>query len=292
VRVPGSPSPLRRGRRALSYGRKWLPRLPADVWWSRHYELDGGHRRVFHVHVAKTGGTSLSRSFLGVGGEDVDEVHHRMMATEPRATRSGPYVLVAHDPRALRRGWYFFGWSNHPIWYVAPPDDTFTVTVLRDPMARVLSLYRYLSDPRADDGLPRSAGRWRRMTRGGFAAFLDRIPPNNLHGQLNLFSRAHDPHEAATRIRQLSAYFFTESYDLGVQALADRLHLPLTVRRDRVSAAESEPAPEQLTRLRQMLEPEYRLLDLLREDPGNRIGPVPHPPEEVGARTESRASHW
>ncbi len=263
-------------RRALRYGRFWLPRMPGDYLASRRYTLPGGYRRVLHRHVAKTGGTSLNRSFLALGGENVDAVHGRILPREPTATRSGRYVFVARDPRALRRGHYFFAWTSHPVWFVEAPPLTFEVSVLRHPLDRVLSLYRYLSDPGADSGLPITAGPWRNLVRDGFDGFIERIPANNLHQQLDVFSRGHDPKEAAERIRALGAYFFTECYDAGLSELARRLQLPLRQRRDRVSTG---PPPavtaDQRQRLVTMLEPEFELLELLREDPGPLLGQVP-----------------
>ncbi len=266
-------------RRRLAYARAWLPRMPGDYLASRRIRLPGGYRRVYHHHVPKTGGTSLHRSFLALGGEDPAVVHERAFET-PSATRSGPYVYVTRDPRALARGHYFFGWSHEPAWFVHLPSKTFTVTVLRDPAERVLSLYRYLCDERADTGLPVPADHHARsFTQDGFVTFLDRFPRNELHKQLDLFSRGHDPREAAQMVRGCSLYFFNESYTQGMEALSRRLDLPLEVRRDRVSVGEARPSPSEMDVLYTRLEGEYEMLDELRKDPGpGLVGEVPRSP--------------
>jgi hypothetical protein len=61
-----------------------------------------------------------------------------------------------------------------------------------------------------------------------------------------------------------------------VAALADQLRLPLVPRRDRVSVGGTRPTDTEVVRLREMLYPEYQLLDLLRAEPGRGfVGSVP-----------------
>lgn len=265
--------------RKAAYAARWLPRMPGDWLAWRRGHLAGGYRRVYQYHVPKTGGTSLTRSFLALGGEDAAAVHARVVEREPHATRSGPYVFVAHDPRALRRGHYLYGWAHHPIWFFTAPPGTFTVAVLRDPLRRLVSWYRYLSDPGADEGMPEGLDRAGLTgAEQGFTVLLDHIHENNLLTQLDMFSKDHDPEEAARRIRSLSAYFFTEDYERGVTEVGRRLGLPLVPRRERQSTGEDWPGADELARARTMLEPEYRLMDLLRKEPGALIGAVPDPP--------------
>jgi hypothetical protein len=66
---------------------------------------------IYFIHVRKTAGSSFFRAFDGVGGID-------------------------H--------------SHAPAWSLDLPADTFTVTILRDPVRRVLSYYRYLHWARAN----------------------------------------------------------------------------------------------------------------------------------------------
>jgi hypothetical protein len=154
---------------------------------------------------------------------------------------------------------------------------TFTFTVLRDPVARVVSLYRYLADDRADQGevftAPANERQW---AVDGFTSFLDRIDEPSLLNQLYMFSPTLDPIEAAGRIRACSRYFFTEFFNEGVAALALALDVSLPLRVDRVSVSKARPTAAEVGRLRTMLGREYQLLDLLRRDPGDSlVGRVP-----------------
>lgn len=256
-----------------------MPRLPGDALAARRSARalsPSGFRRVYLFHVRKTAGTSLAMSFLALGGEDPRAVFARM-ATRPHTTRSRGRVFVHHERALLQQGHYLFGWSHHPWWYLKLPPATFTVTVLREPLERLVSLYAYLADARSDEGLPFPApAEDRKWAEGGFSAFLDRVPANAALNQLHTFSESRCPEEAAERIRGLDAYFFTANYRQGLSSLVRRLGLPLVERTERASVATVGLSGAELARARDVVADEYRLLDLLRRDPGpSLVGTLP-----------------
>ncbi len=235
----------------------------------------GGFKRVYHFHVRKTGGTSLNRAFLGLGGEDPGDVHWRMRGAL-HATRSNGFVFVAHDAPLLARGEYTYGWHHAPAWTMTLPPETFTVTVLRDPISRVLSLYRYLVDPHADDGQPFRAGKMERLRAiGGFESFVRSTPTEDLLTQLHMFSSRLDPGEAADRVRCCSAWFMTEHLDQGVDDLNQRLGVALAHRWDRRSRPDDALRVEHGDLLRTVLAPEYDLLRMLGTGSDQRARPDP-----------------
>ena len=254
----------------------WAVSTPGDLRLTRRLRLPAPYRRVYLVHVQKTGGTSLERAFYELGGEDPQVVERQFRGQLTR--RSGPYVFsITPDPFFIRHAGYFFASSHVPYWSYRLAPGTFTVTMLRDPFARALSRYRHLRDPGADEGHLFPAGPHERAWADGtFAEFLDRFPQDQLLAQLWMFSPAFDPAEAAERIRSMSLWFCNESYEAGVRALADAIRQPLRVRRDRVSRP-GEPLSEADAKLlRERLDPEYRLLELLRADPGpGLVGSIP-----------------
>jgi hypothetical protein len=238
-------------------------RLPGDRRAVRTSGFAGGFKRAYHYHVRKTGGTSLNRAFLGLGGEDPVSVHWRMRGAL-HATRSNGLVFVAHDLRLLARGEYTYGWHHAPAWALKLPPETFTVTVLRDPISRVLSLYRYVLDPHADDDQPFRAGRTERLRAArGFESFISSLPTEELLNQLSMFSRRLDPGEAADRVRGCSAWFMTERFDRGVDDLNQRLGMALEPRWERRSRTDDDLREEYGEMLRSVLAPEYELLRLL-----------------------------
>lgn len=245
-------------------------RLSAD------YGLPDGIRRVYCHHIRKTAGTSLFLSFLALGGEDPNDVWRRINASRLHRTISGPYAYASIHRRLLADGAYLFGRAHRPVTEQPLPPETFTVTVLRDPVARVRSYYDYLVTGDAADTPGQVAERERQLAADGFDVFLDRVPDHHLMSQLHTFSTVFDVSEAVDRIADCSSVFFTESFTTGLEALAGRLDLPLTPYRARVTGRRSELTDPQLHRLRHRLAPEYEMLDRLA---AGGLGAPPHPSE-------------
>jgi hypothetical protein len=262
-----TPSRLARGlRRSLSDARtSWEARHDRSYRRLSHaYRLPDGSERVYCYHIRKTGGTSLHYSFLALGHEDPHVVEQRLAASALRRTISGPYAFVAHQRRLLEEGSYFYGWSHLPAHRIAVPARTFTVTVLRDPVQRVVSLFWYLAEgdrPGAAFPIPESE---RALSAKGFASFLDQLPKRDLLRQVFMFSPTFDVAEAVDRIGRCSYAFVTEEYESGVAGLARRLDLPLSDRRENVTRAPAKLGDEDLARLRELLEPEYAMIRQLK----------------------------
>jgi hypothetical protein len=141
------------------------PRLP-----------DGSERIYFH-HIRKASGTSVYRSFLSLGGEEPTAVEYRMAESMfTRATSNG-FVFASGNAEVIEEGNYFFATSMHlPAHKVSLPERTFSFTVLRDPVMRVISYYHYLVAGDNNDEVWRVEEDERRLADEGFAAFLDRVP--------------------------------------------------------------------------------------------------------------------
>ena len=110
------------------------------------------------------------------------------------------YLRVAAAPSS------YFAFSHMPYHEVAVPERTFTVTCLRDPSARLLSLYRMLMGYKANN-VPhpcmKEQGKW---LGNCFSDFLRNIPEEHLLNQLNMFSSECNVDEAFETISSLS-YF-------------------------------------------------------------------------------------
>ena len=224
------------------------------------YELPGGYRRIYCHHVRKTGGTSLHRSFMALGGEDPAAVHDRLAATPGNRTVSNGLAFVAHSGELLEDGSYFYGWSHVPAHEIRLPPATFTVAILRDPAERVLSHYQMLLyGTRGAYPFPHSRQEGE-LAESGFEHFLDALPREELLRQLFMFSASFDVGEAAARLRGCSHLFLTEEYETGLAELAEMLLLPLTMRREREAARRAQLGVDDLRRLTALLEPEYDLL--------------------------------
>ena len=109
-----------------------------------HYRFPDGSRHVYLHHVRKSAGTSLFLSFLALGGEDPMDVWRRINSSRLPRTVSGPYGFASVHRRLLAEGAYLFGRAHRPVEEQPLRPDTFTVTVLRDPVARAHSYFDYL----------------------------------------------------------------------------------------------------------------------------------------------------
>jgi len=231
---------------------------------AQRYSLPGGFRRVYCFHIRKTGGTSLHRSFMALGGEDPAEVHDRIAGSPGNRTVSNGLAFVAHSSELLARGSFFYGWSHVPAHELRLPPATFTVSILRDPLARVCSHYQMLLyGTEGTYPFPHSREE-SELVEGGFVHFLDALPREELLRQLFMFSATFDVNEAVERLRGCSHVFFTEEYEAGLAELADTLGLRLVMRREREAARRVELSADDLRLLRARLEPEYELIARLK----------------------------
>ena len=181
-------------------------------------------------------------------------------------TASGGYTFVSFNRRLLTEGAYFFGRSHRSVEDQPLPPDTHTVTILRDPVARVHSYFDYLVAGDAE-GTPRPVSpRERAIAGAGFDAFLDSVPSSDLLAQIETFSTRMDVNEALDQVAACSSVLFTETYAEDLANLAARLDLPLKAQRARVTGTRSTLDASQLDRLRTLLEPEYEWLRRLTDD--------------------------
>ncbi len=208
-----------------------------------------GCDRVLHLHVRKTAGSSLDSAFWALGGPEVEGVS-KVDAAGRTVTGNG-LNFVFHDPELIAKGDYFFASSHYPLYRLRIPPGTFTVTILRDPLSRAVSYYRYLlwarANPRAYDVEPfleslrresgfldgrlrhfrrqlsrsrsehpiRALGLQRRKPKGvseAFANFLTLAPTRHLLTQIHMFSPRLDPEEAADQALACSMVCFTETF--------------------------------------------------------------------------------
>lgn len=163
------------------------------------------------------------------------------------------------------------------------PKRTFTIALLRDPVARVLSYYRYLlaGDSVETDMSWRVQNDERALAGESFSDFLKNIPDELLLNQLYMFSPRFDVSEAADRILECSAIMMTETFDRDIRDLAATLGLALEYRRERTTTLVKAPVEEkQMEALRDRLATEYELLEKLRAS--GRLGPHPAPQFTMG----------
>lgn len=228
--------------------------LPHTEW--RH----GNYRRIYLYHVRKTAGTSIAFAFMRIAGADPHLIDRRLFHFYFAQSRG--YRYVAGNAALIRQGSYFFAFSHRPAYTINPPEvGTFKFTVLRDPIERVTSLYRYLAFPGADssysDKIPIEERRW---ATDGFDRFLDRLPPQHLANQLHMFSKSSSVDEAVDCLSQLDLVLRTEHLNRDLDRLQESLGLRLSLTRERSSLLPFTPNDAQRNRLHDMLLPEFEIM--------------------------------
>jgi hypothetical protein len=239
------------------------------------------YRRVYHFHVRKTAGTSLNSAFWALGGLDL-----RAMADRQEAEGNG-LRFVRGSPRLIEAGDYFYANSHQPAHALTLPPGTYTITILRDPAARVVSYYRYLlwarrnpnareEEPFIDEVLAESSLLDRhfsfRRREASFREFLERAPAEHLLAQLQMFSARLDPAEAAEGALACSATCFTETYPENLKWIGAELRLDLPEKRERSFGEKVELTDAEHDMLRERLAPEYAMIERVH---AGHVGTIP-----------------
>lgn len=247
-------------------------------------DADTGRRykRIHHFHIRKTAGTSLNTSFWRLCDDAAGKPHGRGRFTARSDVMRWPQrlVFVRQDEGMLQEGLYHIGYSHQPSWAFELPDDTFTLTIVRDPLRRLQSYYRYLVWVRRQhmhnpDFLKKAEPGWRGILEEAEAlgpvgseslkTLVERAPSEHVINQLWMFSKGLDPVEGAEGIRACSAVLRTENFEEDLSKLSTRLNLPLRAFRERGYDYSEIPAPTaaELAAAREALAPEYEMFEQL-----------------------------
>jgi hypothetical protein len=225
--------------------------------------IANGYQRIYFHHVRKTAGTSIAYAFYGIAG-DPYSIEEQLKYFR-FAARSG-YRYVGLNPRLIRNGDYFFASSHLPNHEISLPRcGTFSFTALRDPMERVISLYRYLSNPNADRLYASAAfAHEHAWAADGFGSFLDRIPRDHLLNQLYMFSGTGSVEEAVHALEGMSCVIRTETLTDDICDLQRRLGVSIQLGEERRSDHSVDLSRIEIDRLREMTEPEYAMIGRLK----------------------------
>ena len=274
------PPGAKRGLQALRYYAGDRSALNA----ARPVALPDGFVRVYHHHIRRSGGTSVNAAFFNTGGDG-------FRAKEPRLASQGwmahgGRVFVAHNKFLIERGEYFFARSHSPAHELRLPPGTFTITVLRDPVERVISHYNLLAEWETKDIRHPSRAVEGPWLSASFTDFLARIPREHLFRQLYTFSARLSVDEAQAALAKVNAVLFLERLAEGLGLLGRRLGLDLALFHEKASTPVRPVSDADRATLRELLEPEYALLAALGG--GQNLYPRPGAPRTAATATSSR----
>ena len=219
-------------------------------------------RRVYHIHIRKTAGTSINRIFMAASGGDENLIYNKVALSLTHTTIVNKYKFTGYCARSINRGNYFYAYSHLPYWKLNLPEYTFKFTCFRDPILRVLSHYKMLTDLRDNRKFhPCMAveGKW--LGRN-IHDFIDNIPKCHLLNQLYTFSQDFNVSEASEAIHGLDQILHTESLLGDLSRMSNNLGFELGYMHYRKTEDRTFDTSV-INRLRDMLDPEYKLLDSL-----------------------------
>jgi len=235
-------------------------------WLSARYRIgEGGYRRIYHIHIRKSGDTSLNYMFHALIDAPGWTSSYAQITQAPRhrVVRNG-LVFVGWDGKLINRGHYWYAFSHMPLHWIRLRPGTFTFTCFRDPCKRVISHYQMLMElvvNRVPHVCLESEGPWLGQN---FDDFLERIPRDHLQRQLYMFSEKFDRAEALENVGKVSQVMFTEDFDAGVKELNRKLKLHLQPIHTRKTGYKADISEASLARLRGKLAEEYDFLERVK----------------------------
>ena len=224
------------------------------------YDIQGC-KRIYLVHIRKTGGTSLNHMFLSLGNKKPESLFKELIKIPEHRLLSDDKVFVGWNVRLINRGNYFYAFSHTPFHKLCLPDKTFIVTCFRDPVKRLVSHYNMLMGYALNnikDPCMKIEGKW---LGNSFDDFLDRIPPEHLLNQLYMFSGTYNVDEAIENVKSLSHFMFSENFDEGIEQLITKTGLDLKPLHSNKAIYFPEIPEISIRRLKGMLKKEYLFLE-------------------------------
>ena len=249
---------------SFSIIRIWLLRKKARLVFKSN-PLPGDYRRIYHFHIRKSAGTSVNAAFWRLGGKGLTEAGRDSLMV------SAKYVFVRHNRDLIRGGAYHYANSHAPYWEFELPPQTFTFTVFRDPLQRLISQYRYYHfnahHPEAHllDPMNANVITYIGWLGNSFGDFLDRYPEKYRQNQLYTFSEKLDIDEAIMNARKLTRIYFHDELPVLAEELGTIIGQNLELTRERAFPVTAGAiTPEEEAKARQLLRNEQEFYDRLQ----------------------------
>lgn len=231
---------------------------------------------IFLYHIQRTGGRSFTQSIL----TEFSNPWEMWMRCHGETERDEGPVIECEGKKVVP--WnrnpmgvcddFFYGWSHFPAHQIELPDHCFTVTILRDPVTRFISFYRYL---RKFDyiGAVNTPGYFHIHTylRPDILSTIEAFPKVHLYQMLHHFSPTLDVDEAVEGIGGVSYWFRMENYVNGLKGLRSLLGLKMpwkhhedgNIPEQTEQDVREELTPKVRAQLVEIFQPEYEFLERL-----------------------------
>src|SRR3546814_5245930 len=105
-----------------------------------------GYDRAYFHHIRRVGGTSLNETFFSLISRNPKRVTSNIRRSISKVTNVHGHRIVGANHRELVEGNYIYGFSHYPAHTLSLPTRTFTISLLRDPVSRIISHYNMTLD--------------------------------------------------------------------------------------------------------------------------------------------------
>lgn len=222
----------------------------------QNYKIAQKYKRIYHYHIRKTAGTSLNMSFLVLTGKNPDELYPKLSRSKFKRLILKDKVYVGWNKLLIEQGHYFYAFSHIPMHKIKVPDDSFTITILRDPVKRAISYYNMLKSFEKNNPAHPVLKTEGQYLGESFADFLKKAPVERLSRQLYMFSKEFNTEEAFENISKVNFVMSTENFEEDLKKLGKKLKLKLQSYRSQVSQVKYTPTVKELEILETLLEKE------------------------------------
>ena len=174
----------------------------------RHcHALANGHgwRRIHHVHIKKTGGTSVNQAIIAALGQGHEsELWYSSLFPYPHVVVRNNTVFSGWNTDLLWAVRPHFSFAHTPLYELHRNKSTFMFTVLRDPVRRAISEFFYHRQllPRASDFPEIVDSIMAASDSATVAEWLGYVGPGG-NAMIKMFSRSGDLDEATDAINSL-----------------------------------------------------------------------------------------
>lgn len=173
------------------------------------------------------------------------------------------YIVQGSNISLLEQGNYHYGCTHFPSWKIQEPRDSFTMTIFRDPIERIVSHYNYIIGKiergENEDWLVKE----RPLLGNSFTQFIDNLPPEKLLNQLYNFSENYNLIEAVDRIKSLNLILTLENLSEGIHDINNMLGLNLRIMKKNMSENFYRASSKEIRYLKDKVEKEIDLFNRL-----------------------------
>jgi hypothetical protein len=174
------------------------------------------------------------------------------------------YIVQGSNISLLKKGDYHYGCTHFPSWKIQEPRDSFTITIFRDPIERIVSHYNYIKGKIEGGGNEDWLAKERPLLGDSFTHFIDNLPPEKLLNQLYNFSENYNLTEAVERIRSLNLILTLENLSEGILDINNMLGLNLKIMKKNMSETFYRASSKEIRYLKVKLEKEIDLFNRLK----------------------------